>query len=117
LMGALPPPLHARAARSTYRAGFFGGIVSNMPGPPLPMSLVGARLGDVHPILPLADGVPFAVGALSWNGALHISVTAEPGVLPEGAAFPDGLLRAFERLAAAVRTGSGAGSEAQSGTA
>ncbi|GAA1863039.1 bifunctional phosphatase PAP2/O-acyltransferase family protein [Actinomadura bangladeshensis] len=121
LMGALPPPLHARAARRTYRAGFFGGIVSNMPGPPLPMSLAGARLGDVHPILPLADGVPFAVGALSWNGALHISVTAEPNVLPEGAAFPDALLRAFGRLAAAVTAGSGAGtgagSEAQSGTA
>ncbi|MFE9099973.1 bifunctional phosphatase PAP2/O-acyltransferase family protein [Actinomadura geliboluensis] len=121
LMGALPPPLHARAARGTYRAGFFGGIVSNMPGPPLPMSLAGAPLGDVHPILPLADGVPFAVGALSWNGALHISVTAEPRVLPEAAAFPDGLLRAFERLAAAAGAGggagSGAGSEAQSGTA
>ncbi len=120
LMGALPPPLHARVARATYRARFFGGIVSNMPGPPLPMSLVGARLADVHPVLPLADGVPFAVGALSWDGDLHISVTAEPAVLPEGAAFPDGLLRAFERLAAAVRAdsgaGSGAGSGAQSGT-
>ncbi|MFA1543157.1 bifunctional phosphatase PAP2/O-acyltransferase family protein [Actinomadura monticuli] len=117
LMGALPPPLHARAARGTYRAGFFGGIVSNMPGPPLPMSLAGVPLGDVHPILPLADGVPFAVGALSWNGSLHISVTAEPRVLPEAAAFPDGLLRAFEGLAAAVGAGSGAGSGAQSGTA
>ncbi|MCQ0012559.1 phosphatase PAP2 family protein [Actinomadura madurae] len=113
LMGALPPPLHARAARGTYRGRFFGGIVSNMPGPPLPMSLAGAPLGDVHPILPLADGVPFAVGALSWNGSLHVSVTAEPRVLPEAARFPDALLRAFERLAAEV----GAGSGAQSGTA
>ncbi|SPT57654.1 bifunctional phosphatase PAP2/O-acyltransferase family protein [Actinomadura madurae] len=113
LMGALPPPLHARAARGTYRGRFFGGIVSNMPGPPLPMSLAGAPLGDVHPILPLADGVPFAVGALSWNGALHVSVTAEPRVLPEAARFPEALLRAFERLAAEV----GAGSGAQSGTA
>ena len=61
----------------------------------------------------------FAVGALSWDGALHISVTAEPNVLPEGAAFPAALLRAFERLAAAAGSGagSGAGSEAQSGTA
>ncbi|WP_160160878.1 phosphatase PAP2 family protein [Actinomadura sp. K4S16] len=116
LMGALPPPLHARAARRTYRARFFGGIVSNMPGPPLPMSLAGAPLGDVHPILPLADGVPFAVGALSWNGALHVSVTGEPGILPESARLPDGLERAFARLAAAVEA-AGAGSGAQSGTA
>ncbi|MFB4311429.1 phosphatase PAP2 family protein [Actinomadura sp. GTD37] len=116
LMGALPPPLHARAARGVYRAGAIGGIVSHMPGPQSPTSLAGARLGGVHPVLPLAAGAPFAVGALSWNGDLHVSVTAEPRVLPEGAAFPDGLVRAFERLAAAVGAGSGAGSGAQSGT-
>ncbi|MGH3241081.1 MAG: phosphatase PAP2 family protein [Spirillospora sp.] len=102
LMGLLPPRLHARAARGTYRARFFGGIVSNMPGPPVPMSMAGAPLGDVHPILPLADGVPFAVGALSWNGVLHVSVTAEPRLLPEAAAFTGGMARAFGELAAAV---------------
>ncbi|WUI03581.1 phosphatase PAP2 family protein [Spirillospora sp. NBC_00431] len=105
LIGLLPPRLHARAARGTYRARFFGGIVSNMPGPSVPMSMAGSPLGDVHPILPLADGVPFAVGALSWNGALHVSVTAEPRLLPEAAAFAGGMVRAFGELAAAVAAG------------
>ncbi|TYB41774.1 bifunctional phosphatase PAP2/O-acyltransferase family protein [Actinomadura chibensis] len=113
LLGALPPPLHARAARATYRDRFFGGIVSNMPGPAVPMSLAGAPLGDVHPILPLAAGVPFAVGALSWDGALHVAVTAEPGVLPEAAGFTTGMVRAFEELAAAVL---GADGGARAGT-
>ncbi|MFI0481074.1 phosphatase PAP2 family protein [Actinomadura sp. 9N215] len=102
LIGVLPPRLHARAARGTYRARFFGGIVSNMPGPSVPMSMAGSPLGDVHPILPLADGVPFAVGALSWNGALHVAVTAEPRLLPEAAAFTGGMVRAFGELAAAA---------------
>ncbi|GAA4225677.1 hypothetical protein GCM10022254_08100 [Actinomadura meridiana] len=110
LIGLLPPRLHARAARGTYRGRFFGGIVSNMPGPAVPMTLAGAPLGLVHPILPLADGVPFAVGALSWDGALHIAVTAEPGLLPEAAAFPAGMVRAFEELSAGLGTSGASGS-------
>ncbi|MFD0689381.1 bifunctional phosphatase PAP2/O-acyltransferase family protein [Actinomadura fibrosa] len=109
LMGALPPALHARAARAAYRSRFFGAIVSNMPGPPVPLSMAGAPLGDVHPILPLADGVPLAVGALSWNGSLHVAVTAEPRALPEAAGFPDGLARAFDRLARELGADAGPG--------
>ncbi|WP_176611840.1 phosphatase PAP2 family protein [Actinomadura sp. WMMB 499] len=110
LLGALPPPLHARAARAVYRDRFFGAIVSNMPGPDVPMSLAGAPLGDVHPILPLADGVPLAVGALSWNGSLHVAVTAEPRLLPEADGFAAGLARAFDELSA------GSGDEAEAGS-
>ncbi|RKS73711.1 uncharacterized protein DUF1298 [Actinomadura pelletieri DSM 43383] len=112
MIGVLPPWLHARAARGTYRGRYFGGIVSNMPGPAVPMSMAGAPLGDVHPILPLADGVPFAVGALSWNGALHISVTAEPALLPEADTFTGGMARAFDELTA----GLGADGDTRAGT-
>ncbi|GGV28000.1 hypothetical protein GCM10010182_58660 [Actinomadura cremea] len=108
LLGALPPPLHARAARAVYRDRFFGAIVSNMPGPDVPMSLAGVPLGDVHPILPLADGVPLAVGALSWNGVLHVAVTAEPRLLPEADDFAGALARAFAELDAGSGVQSGA---------
>ncbi|TDD28582.1 DUF1298 domain-containing protein, partial [Actinomadura sp. KC06] len=118
LIGALPPRLHARAACGAYRARFFGGIVSNMPGPAMPMSMAGVPLGEVHPILPLADGVPFAVGALSWNGALHVAVTAEPRLLPEVAAFTGGMVQAFAELSAAVAGRErGADGGARAGTA
>ncbi|MFD0905586.1 WS/DGAT domain-containing protein, partial [Actinomadura sediminis] len=112
LIGALPPPLHARAARAVYRSRFFGAIVSNMPGPDVPMSLAGVPLGDVHPILPLADGVPLAVGALGWNGALHVAVTADPHVLPEADGFADALVRAFGELTGELTGESGARPEA-----
>lgn len=112
LLGALPPRLHARAARAVYRARFFGAIVSNMPGPDTAMSLAGVPLGDVHPILPLADGVPLAVGALGWNGALHVAVTADPRLLPEADGFAGALVRAFEELTAGPGAAPAAGSGA-----
>jgi WS/DGAT/MGAT family acyltransferase len=87
LAALLPPPLHARFARSVYRGRFFGAIVSNMPGPSERLTLLRAPLRQVYPILPLAEEVPLAVGALSWNGMLHLGVTVSASVLPDAAAF------------------------------
>lgn len=103
-MGLLPPPVQAAAARWTYRARFFGTIVSNMPGPSVQLSLAGAPLREVYPLLPLAEGVPLAVGALSWSGRLYLSVIAEPQLLPEAQDFDVRLRQAFERLESDVRS-------------
>jgi WS/DGAT/MGAT family acyltransferase len=87
LAALLPPPLHARFARSVYRGRYFGAIVSNIPGPAEQLTLLHAPLRQVYPILPLAAEVPLAVGALSWNGMVHLGVTVATSVLPDAAAF------------------------------
>jgi hypothetical protein len=97
-MGLFPVPMQAWAARGTYRARFFGAIVSNMPGPSVEMSFAGVPLREVYPLLPLADGVPLGVGALSWSGRLYLSITAEPHLMPEARDFDIRLRQAFERL-------------------
>jgi hypothetical protein len=102
-MGLFPGRMQAWAARGTYVARFFGAIVSNMPGPSVEMSFAGAPLREVYPLLPLANGVPLGVGALSWSGRLYISVTAEPHLMPEAHDFDIRLREAFERLESDVR--------------
>jgi diacylglycerol O-acyltransferase / wax synthase len=102
-MGLFPVPMQAWAARGTYRARFFGAIVSNMPGPSVDMSFAGVPLREVYPLLPLADGVPLGVGALSWSGRLYLSITAEPYLMPEARDFGIRLWQAFERLESDVR--------------
>jgi diacylglycerol O-acyltransferase len=102
-MGLFPVPMQAWAARGTYRARFFGAIVSNMPGPSVEMSFAGVPLREVYPLLPLAEGVPLGVGALSWSGRLYLSVTAEPHLMPEAHDFDIRLRQAFERLESDVR--------------
>jgi PAP2 superfamily/Wax ester synthase/diacylglycerol acyltransferase catalytic domain/WS/DGAT C-terminal domain len=102
-MGLFPVPMQAWAARGTYRARFFGAIVSNMPGPSVEMSFAGVPLREVYPLLPLADGVPLGVGALSWSGRLYLSITAEPHLMPEACDFDIRLRQAFERLESDVR--------------
>jgi diacylglycerol O-acyltransferase / wax synthase len=54
--------------------------VTNVPGPPGPLWLAGARLQAALPIAPLVAGVPLAVAALSYAGELAISIQADGAV-------------------------------------
>ncbi|MDX6221989.1 MAG: hypothetical protein QOD91_1043, partial [Frankiales bacterium] len=77
-----PPPLHAWFARTVYGHRYFSAIVSDMPGPPRQLYLLGARLEAAFPLLPLAPRAPVAVGGLSWNGVLCLGISTDPAVVP-----------------------------------
>jgi diacylglycerol O-acyltransferase / wax synthase len=54
--------------------------VTNVPGPPQPLWLRGARLQAAVPIAPLVAGVPVAVAALSYAGELVLSIQVDGAV-------------------------------------
>jgi PAP2 superfamily/Wax ester synthase/diacylglycerol acyltransferase catalytic domain/WS/DGAT C-terminal domain len=100
LTGAvLPPHLHARFARAVYGRRYFHAIVSNMPGPREPLTVAGAPIGAVFPILPLAPGSPLAVGALGWSDRVHFGVAAHPDLVPDAAALTGAIVDIVTELA------------------
>jgi diacylglycerol O-acyltransferase len=52
----------------------------------------------VHPVLPLADGVGLAVGALHWRDRTEIGITADPALVPDAAALPGRLARSLDSM-------------------
>jgi WS/DGAT/MGAT family acyltransferase len=56
---------------------------ADLPGPPVPLYLAGARLLDLFPLLPLFGSVSLGVGALSYAGQLNISVVADRDGYPD----------------------------------
>lgn len=80
-LAVLPEPCLRWFARTVYGPSYFQGIVSNMPGPAQRLSLADVAIDQVFPILPLAPGVPFALGALSWNGVLGVGLAGDPTVV------------------------------------
>jgi diacylglycerol O-acyltransferase len=94
----LPVPGHAWFARTVYGGAMFQAIVSNMPGPDVPLSLAGPPLAGVYPILPLAPRVPIAVGALGWDGVLSIGVATDPALLTDPAPLGDAMRAVFGEL-------------------
>jgi diacylglycerol O-acyltransferase / wax synthase len=98
----LPTPLHALFARTVYGHRYFSAIVSDMPGPPRQLFLLGARLEAAFPLLPLAPSAPVAVGALGWNGMLCIGISTDPAVLP-AARLAEAIESVFDQLGATRR--------------
>jgi diacylglycerol O-acyltransferase len=101
----LPVPAHAWFARTVYGSLMFQAIVSNMPGPDVPLSLAGAPLAGVYPILPLAPRAPIAVGALGWDGVLSVGVVTDPALIDDVASLADAMKVIYDELSAGSSAG------------
>ncbi|GAA4286387.1 wax ester/triacylglycerol synthase domain-containing protein [Georgenia daeguensis] len=73
-------------------------------GPAAPVYLAGAHLLEIFPVLNLVGRVGLGVGALSYDGALEICVTADRDGCPDLDVFVDGARRELALLAAAAGT-------------
>src|SRR5512132_3229583 len=77
-------------------------FVTNVPGPQVPLFVVGARLLEAFPVVQVAGNVPLSVAVLSYDGQLSLGVQSDPDALPDVEVFAAGLRRSLEELAAAT---------------
>ena len=77
-------------------------FITNVPGPQVPLFVVGARLLEAFPIVQVAGNVPLSVAVLSYAGQLNIGIQSDPDGLPDLDLFTDGLRRSLEELGAAT---------------
>jgi WS/DGAT/MGAT family acyltransferase len=92
----LPAAAIRVVARGAFRAAGFNAVVSNVPGPPLPLELLGRRLVSMHPAVPIAPGRALSIGAVSYLDRLHVGVSADAAALGRGDTVVD-LARDVER--------------------
>jgi diacylglycerol O-acyltransferase / wax synthase len=79
LTGFAPPTLHAlgaRAARGLSRR-MANLVVTNVPGPQVPLYAAGARMLEVFPVVPLAPGQGLSVGITSYDGHVFFGLNAD----------------------------------------
>lgn len=97
--GDLLPAAGRRAVtRTAARAASFNAVVSNVPGPPQHLSLMGRTLRSVHPAVPLLDGHGLTICGLSYAGRLQIGVYADARVLPDAVDVVRDIESAFDAL-------------------
>jgi UDP-N-acetylglucosamine:LPS N-acetylglucosamine transferase len=94
-LGLLPGRVQAPLVRLVYGRRFFHLLASVMPGARRPQHVRGGLIRTVQPVLPLADGVGLAVGALHWGRYTCVGITADPAVLPVIEGIPAGLRRSL----------------------
>ena len=79
LTGFAPPTLHAlgaRAARGLSRR-LFNLVVTNVPGPQVPLYAAGGEMLEVFPVVPLARGQGLSIGMTSYNGRVFFGLNAD----------------------------------------
>jgi WS/DGAT/MGAT family acyltransferase len=102
---SLAPAIATRASKlvSNLRAfdhlpPLFNTIVSNIPGPDVPLYLAGSRLVAMYPLGPVIEGVGVNVTVFSYAGAMYFGINACWDLVPDVAVVASGLRDALDVL-------------------
>jgi diacylglycerol O-acyltransferase len=66
-------------------------VISNVPGPPVPLYFMGARIEAMYPLGPVFHGAGLNLTVMSHDGAVHVGAIACRESMPD----PDALVRHF----------------------
>jgi diacylglycerol O-acyltransferase len=98
LLDPLPQSVLASLAGVVQHQPFFNVIITNVPGPPVPLYAMGARLLEVFPIVPLAGNQSMGVAAVSYEGHLNLGVLTDPVTCPDVVLFCAGVQSTLQVL-------------------
>ena len=75
--------LVARISRVAARARSYNMTVTNVPGPQLPVDLLGARMEEVYPLVPLFSNQGLGIAVFSYDRGLFWGFDADWDALPD----------------------------------
>ena len=104
-LGLLPLPLQAPLARLAASPRMYNLVISNVPGPRMPVYLLGAECVEVLPAIPLSDGHALSVGVFSLRDRLCFGAYADPEALPQASELPGAIAVAADELIRASGAG------------
>ena len=78
-----PRTIQHVVSRAAASARAFNLVVSNIPGPPIPLYMLRCRLEEVYPIVPLADEHAVSIGFTTVDDQAFFGVYADRDALPE----------------------------------
>ena len=96
-----PGALLTLAARAA--SGPINTIVTNVPGPQLPLYLQGARLLELYPQVPLMEGLGLGIALVSYDGHVHWGFNFDPDVVPDADVFVEQIRASYARVAGAAK--------------
>jgi WS/DGAT/MGAT family acyltransferase len=98
LSGFAPPTIMAQAARLQARQRLFNLVITNVPGPQMPLYVLGRELLYMAPMVPLAENTALGIAVMSYNGQMTFGLNADYDALPAVESLADALREAIEAL-------------------
>jgi diacylglycerol O-acyltransferase len=105
LAGFAPPTLHLLGARvaSGMSKRWFNVVVTNVPGPQVPLYAGDARMLAAFPVVPLAKGQAVSIGLTSYDGKVFYGINADRDAMPDVNVLAHCIEDALAELTEAVR--------------
>jgi diacylglycerol O-acyltransferase len=101
----MPGTLFALGARVAARVPqrTISTVTTNVPGPRVPMYLLGHRMTELFPYIPIGVDLRITIGIASYAGRLTCGVTGDYEAVPDLQVLCDGIEAATEELVELVR--------------
>jgi WS/DGAT/MGAT family acyltransferase len=97
-----PPTIMTQAARLQARQRFFNLVVTNVPGPQIPLYVLGRRMLALYPVVPLAQRQALGIAILSYHGRLGFGLLADYDAVPDLDDLAEDVSAAIDQLARAA---------------
>jgi len=99
LLPTIPPPLKDRISELAGHPRLFDLTVSNIPGPPDPLYMLGTELQSAYPAVPITDGHALSIGLFSYREHVHVGLYADPDAFPDVQRLADAIAHHVNALA------------------
>src|SRR5881394_1739621 len=93
-----PPTLLAQAARINFSTRLFNLIVTNVPGPQMPLYILGRELEEIFPVAFLPQNHALAVAIMSYNGRVCFGLLADYDSMEDVETIALGIDESLEEL-------------------
>ncbi len=100
---ALPPAVLARASRLGFSSRMYNLLVTNVPGPQVPIYLLGREMLELAPLAFLAPEHTLAIAIVSYAGSVTYGLLADADAVPDLADLARHLHEALAELVEAAQ--------------
>jgi WS/DGAT/MGAT family acyltransferase len=98
-----PPTILAQASRLNFSTRLFNLIVTNIPGPQVPLYVLGRKLEDLFPVAFLPENHALAIAIMSYNGGIDYGLLGDYDALPDIDVVAAGIDEALQELLSVAR--------------
>jgi diacylglycerol O-acyltransferase / wax synthase len=105
MSGFAPPTLHSLGARAagSFSRRIFNVVITNVPGPQVPLYAGNAKMMEMFPVVPLVRNQALAIGVTSYDGGVYFGLNGDRDAMPDVGNLARMVEESLEELLSTVR--------------
>jgi WS/DGAT/MGAT family acyltransferase len=93
-----PPTIFAQASRLNFSSRMYNLLVTNVPGPQIPLYVLGRRMERIFPVPFLAGSRSLAIAIMSYDGGMDFGLLGDYDAMPDLDVVAEGIEGALAEL-------------------